>query len=224
MDGESSTLTSITGDKVVAATIENGAPDGTKYIKTGSYGNNKYGEYCLESECAYPANTKADVMISLDVRFDADGAGFTPEDKGDSKVAGAVVLRNGTIQMQKGSGANDYTDTKIKADSSTWYHIALVGRYSASNANVDMYVWKYNVYNILFPDSSRNFFFSVFCRLISYKRISSKNSWIGCDCFGCCHSDMGFIHSAGCPDTFALFCIWHCSITHRIFRKLDFDM
>ena len=49
MNGESSTLTSITGDKVVAATIENGAPDGTKYIKTGSYGNNKYGEYCLES-------------------------------------------------------------------------------------------------------------------------------------------------------------------------------
>ncbi len=29
-DGESSTLTSITGDKVVAATIENGAPDGNK--------------------------------------------------------------------------------------------------------------------------------------------------------------------------------------------------
>lgn len=142
LDGESSTLTSITGDKVVAATIENGAPDGTKYIKTGSYGNNKYGEYCLESECAYPANTKADVMISLDVRFDADGAGFTPEDKGDKKVAGAVVFRNGTIQMQR--GGKDYTDTKIGADTNTWYHIALVGRYSASDANVDMYVWKYS--------------------------------------------------------------------------------
>lgn len=142
LDGESSTLTSITGDKVVAATIENGAPDGTKYIKTGSYGNNKYGEYCLESECAYPANTKADVMISLDVRFDADGAGFTPEDKGDKKVAGAVVFRNGTIQMQR--GGKDYTDTKIGADTNTWYHIALVGRYSAADANVDMYVWKYS--------------------------------------------------------------------------------
>lgn len=142
LDGESSTLTSITGDKVVAATIENGAPDGTKYIKTGSYGNNKYGEYCLESECAYPANTKADVMISLDVRFDADGAGFTPEDNGDKKVAGAVVFRNGTIQMQR--GGKDYTDTKIGADTNTWYHIALVGRYSAADANVDMYVWKYN--------------------------------------------------------------------------------
>ena len=67
LDGESSTLTSITGDKVVAATIETGAPDGTKYIKTGSYGNNKYGEYCLESECAYPAQYKGlTVMISLD--------------------------------------------------------------------------------------------------------------------------------------------------------------
>ena len=142
LDGESSTLTSITGDKVVAATIETGAPDGTKYIKTGSYGNNKYGEYCLESECAYPANTKADVMLSLDVRFDADGAGFTPEDNGDKKVAGAVVFRNGTIQMQR--GGKDYTDTKIGADTNTWYHIALVGRYSAADANVDMYVWKYN--------------------------------------------------------------------------------
>ena len=81
-------------------------------------------------------------MLSLDVRFDADGAGFTPEDKGDKKVAGAVVFRNGTIQMQR--GGKDYTDTKIGADTNTWYHIALVGRYSAADANVDMYVWKYN--------------------------------------------------------------------------------
>ena len=40
-------------------------------------------------------------------------------------------------------GGKDYTDTKIGADTNTWYHIALVGRYSASDANVDMYVWKY---------------------------------------------------------------------------------
>ena len=84
-----------------------------------------------------------------------------------------------------------------------------------------MYVRKYNVYNILFPDSSRNFFFSVFCRLISYKRISSENSRIGCDRFGCCHSNMGFIHSAGCPDTFAFLGIWHGGVTHWIVWKLD---
>lgn len=147
MDGESSTLTSLSGKNgggnvMVPATIEDGAPDGTKYIKTGAVGNNKYGEYCLESECTYPANTKADVMLAIDVRFDAEGAGFTPEDSGDKKIAGAVVLKNGTIQMQRGS--KDYTDTKISVDSTAWYHIALVGRYSAADANVDMYVWKYN--------------------------------------------------------------------------------
>ena len=123
-------------------TIEDGAPDGTKYIKTGAAGNNKYGEYCFESECAFEANTKADVMLAADVRFDAEGAGITPEDAGDKKVAGAIVSRNGTIQMQRGS--SDYTNTNISIDTSSWYHIALVGRYSASDANVDMYVWKYN--------------------------------------------------------------------------------
>lgn len=122
-------------------TIEDGAPDGTKYIKTGDSGNNKYGEYCFETECAFSANTKEDVMLALDVRFDAEGAGFTPEDKGDAKVAGAVVSKSGTIQMQRGS--KDYTNTSIPVDASAWYHIALVGRYSAADANVDMYVWKY---------------------------------------------------------------------------------
>ncbi len=125
-----------------ALTIEDGAPDGTKYIKTGDAGNNKYGEYCFESECAFEANTKADVMLAADVRFDTEGAGITPEDAGDKKVAGAIVSRNGTIQMQR--GGSDYTNTNISIDTSSWYHIALVGRYSASDANVDMYVWKYN--------------------------------------------------------------------------------
>ena len=41
-------------------------------------------------------------------------------------------------------GGKDYTDTKIGADTNTWYHIAHVGRSSAADANVDMYVWKYN--------------------------------------------------------------------------------
>lgn len=123
-------------------TIEDGAPNGTKYIKTKDSGNNKYGEYCFESECAFSGNTKEDVMIAADIRFDAEYAGITAEDKGDAKVAGAIVLKGSTIQVQKSS--KDYNDTNITVDKTSWYHIALVGRYSAADANVDMYVWKYN--------------------------------------------------------------------------------
>lgn len=123
-------------------TIEDGAPDGTKYIKVGDSGNNKYGEYCFESECSFGGNTKEDVMIACDVRFDAEYAGVTAEDSGDSRIAGAVVLKGSTIQVQKDS--KNYNDTKIAVDNDTWYHLAMVGRYSASDANVDLYVWKYN--------------------------------------------------------------------------------
>lgn len=145
---ESSTLTSVSGtngggNEIVPVTIEEGAPDGTSYIKTGSCGNEKYGTYCFQSEFTYGSNTKEDVMFSLDVRFDeSEVSGFTVYDNGDSKLAGMVSLRSGTIRVQ--SASSSHTDTGIAADNSTWYHISMVGRYSASDANVDMYVWKYN--------------------------------------------------------------------------------
>ncbi|MCD8180049.1 MAG: hypothetical protein LUF26_01010 [Firmicutes bacterium] len=122
-------------------TIEDGAPDGTKYIKTGDSGNNTYGEYCFQSEFTYGSNTTEDIMFSLDVRFDEEYSGFTAESNSDSKVAGAVVLKSGVIQVQRSS--SDYSSTGISVDSDTWYHISMVGRYSASDANIDMYVWKY---------------------------------------------------------------------------------
>ncbi|MCC8168846.1 MAG: hypothetical protein LIO59_00385 [Oscillospiraceae bacterium] len=119
------------------ATITEGAPDESNYIKTGD------SAVCMQSEFTYGSNTKEDIMFSLDVRFDAEYGGFCAEDDGDKKVAGAIVLRNSLLQVQKGSGTNDYNSTGISIDSSTWYHISMVGRYSASDANIDMYVWKY---------------------------------------------------------------------------------
>lgn len=123
-------------------TIEDGAPDGSKYIRTGDAGNNKYGEYCFQSEFSYGANTKEDVMFTVDVKFDADGSGLCVEDNGDAKVAGAVKNNGGKIAIQRSS--SDYTTTTVAVDTTAWYHIALIGRYSAADANVDMYVWKYN--------------------------------------------------------------------------------
>lgn len=116
-------------------TVEAGAPDGSKYFTTEAGA-------CLQSEFGYGSNTKEDIMIAFDVKFNAEGAGVTPNDQGDKKVAGTLTLRNGMLQVQRGS--SDYTNSKIAADTNTWYHIAFAGRYSAPDANADMYVWKYN--------------------------------------------------------------------------------
>ncbi len=144
---EESALASLSGmnsgaNEMEPATIEEGAPDGTKYIKTGAVGNNKYGEYCFQSEFTYGSNTTEDIMFSLDIRFDEAGSGFCAESNSDSKVAGAVVNNGGKLAVQRGS--SDYNTTSVAIDTSAWYHIAMVGRYSASDAAVDMYVWKYN--------------------------------------------------------------------------------
>lgn len=144
---ESSSLTSLSGNNsdgnaMVPATIEAGAPDGTNYIKTGSCGNNKYSEYCFQEEFSFGENTKSDIMFALDVRFDADGSGFCAESDSDSKVAGAVKNNGGKLAVQK--SGSDYNTTSVVLDTTAWYHIKMVGRYSASDAAVDMYVWKYN--------------------------------------------------------------------------------
>ena len=71
---------------------------------------------------------------------------------------------------------------------------------------------------------TRNLFFSVFRRLINNKRISPQYTRIRCDCLGRSHTDLRCIYAACCPDTLAFFCIWHCSVPHRIVRKLDGQM
>lgn len=127
-------------------TIEENAPDGTKYIKTGTAGNSTYNnskdEYHFQSEFTYGSNTKEDIMISLDIRFDVDGSGFLVSSDNDSKISGLIKNNGGKLAIQRSS--NDFTTTSVAIDTTAWYHITLVGRYSAPDANIDMYVWKYN--------------------------------------------------------------------------------
>ena len=77
---------------------------------------------------------------------------------------------------------------------------------------------KHDIYNVLFPDSTCNFFLVVRLRLICNQRICPKHTWIGCDRFGCRHSYLRFIYPACRPDSFPLDCVRHGSITHRILR------
>ena len=83
---------------------------------------------------------------------------------------------------------------------------------------------KNNINKVLLADSARNLFFSVFRRLINNKRISTQHTRIRCDCLGRSHTDLRCIYAACRPDTLAFFCVWHCSVPHRIVRKLNGQM
>lgn len=123
------------------------SPDGTAYLSNTSFGgSDKYQSngVCLQSQ-GIGENSKADIMWEADVRFDEDGAGLTPFDDGDKKL-GTCIRRhdsgdkkNLTIQ----TGSTNFT-TYTEIDPAKWYHIALIGRYSASDAKTDMYVYEYN--------------------------------------------------------------------------------
>lgn len=125
-------------DEAVANMVlsDDTSPDGTKYLKNTEYDNDGKG-VCFDG---LTDNSKADIMWEADVRFDEDKSGITPYDKGDKKL-GTCIRRNGTkLAVQTGSSSfKDYCDI----DPAKWYHIALVGRFSAPNAVTDMYVYEY---------------------------------------------------------------------------------
>lgn len=113
------------------------SPDGTKYLKNVDYDNNGKG-VCFGG---LGANSKADIMWEADVRFDADGSGITPYDDGDKKL-GTCIRRHGT-KLAVQTGGSSYTDY-CDVDPLKWYHIVLIGRFSASDAKTDMIVYEYN--------------------------------------------------------------------------------
>lgn len=107
------------------------SPDGTKYLTGGT------GDVCMSG---LSANSTADILWETDIRFDADGAGVTPRDNGNKKYGTCIRRHGNKLAIQTGeSSYKDYIDI----DSETWYHIALIGRYSAADANIDMIVYKY---------------------------------------------------------------------------------
>lgn len=119
------------------------SPDGTKYLSNTSFGGtDKYQSngVCMQS-IGLGDNSKADIMWEADVRFNDDGSGITPYDQGDKKL-GTCIRRHGTkLAIQTGSkNYEDYCDI----DPAVWYHIVLIGRYSAADAKTDMIVYKYD--------------------------------------------------------------------------------
>ena len=122
---------------------EGTAPDGSAYLQNVDYDPNGKGHGACFGGLA--ENSKADIMWEADVRFDADGSGITPYDNGDKKL-GTCVRRHdvdGVPNLSIQTGSTNYTNY-LEIDPAKWYHIVLIGRYSAADAQTDMIVYEYD--------------------------------------------------------------------------------
>ena len=113
-----------------------GAIDGSKYYQTKADQR--------ADLPGLPGNSTDLLVWSMDIRFDQEGAGFTPMGRGD-KWGTCVRARtmDGKYQLVVQTGGNSFT-RYMEIDSDEWYHIELMGKYSAPDAFFYMLVWKYN--------------------------------------------------------------------------------
>lgn len=120
-----------------------GAPDGSMYLQNVDVDPSEKGNgVCFPG---LSENSKADIMWEADVRFDADGSGITPFDNGDKKL-GTCVRRHdvdGVPNLSIQTGGSNFTNY-LEIDPAKWYHIVLIGRYSAADAQTDMIVYEYD--------------------------------------------------------------------------------
>ncbi len=133
---------------------EDTSPDGTKYLMNTSGADAHFD--------GLAANSTLDFLWEADIRFDEDGSGVTPRDLGDKKY-GTCIRRHGNYLAVQ-TGGSDFKDY-VEIDPEKWYHIALIGRYSAADANVDMIVYEYNGSERVYIDT--------------YTAVSLRNLWAG---------------------------------------------
>lgn len=120
---------------------EDTSPDGTKYLTNESYEGKSAAGCCFGG---LSENSKADIMWEADVRFNTDGSGITPYDNGDKKL-GTCVRRHdvdGTPMLSIQTGGDKF-ENYIEIDPAKWYHIVLIGRFSAPDAATNMIVYGY---------------------------------------------------------------------------------
>lgn len=107
------------------------SPDGTKYLT-------QTGESDIDF-AGLSGDSMADIMWSADVRFNNDGSSIIP--RNNSHNYGTCVVRHGT-KLAIQTGGTSFTDYE-EIDPTAWYHIVLIGRYSAPDAKTDLIVYKY---------------------------------------------------------------------------------
>lgn len=114
---------------------DDNAPDGTKYITVAEGKEIK--------AASLDGDSTADIMWSVDVRFNNDGSSIIPRNKANNY--GTCVLRhdqNGTPKLAIQTGGTAFTHYET-IDPAAWYHLVLIGRYSAPDARTDLILYKY---------------------------------------------------------------------------------
>lgn len=124
----------VTGALLVADTK---SPNGTLYYKT-----NPANDSSTTFDIDYGAGMTGFTVLQADVRFDANGAGFTIRNKASTKGDYNTHVqrqddKNGTPKLVIEKGA-----TYMTIDPKTWYQITLRGAYG-TDGPVDMYVQAY---------------------------------------------------------------------------------
>lgn len=114
-------------EEIVSATTQATSWDGSKaYYTTSGITNQSFG------------NKSTYVLTELDVKFDANGSGFTLK-RADGTIDSCFRYNNGTISMQTGSSSYSVLMT---ADTNTWYHFEVL--YSSASQDASCNIWAYD--------------------------------------------------------------------------------
>lgn len=111
-----------------------GAVDGSKYYRTNEV-----------MDLPGLLSDSMDLLVwSMDIRFDQEGAGFTP--MGADEKMGTCIrshTRREKYQLAAQAGSTVYTPY-MEIDPEQWYHIELMGKFSSPDSFMYMLVWRYN--------------------------------------------------------------------------------
>lgn len=114
--------------------LNSGAPDGSRYYSSNG----------VVDLPGLERNSMDLLVWAVDIRFDQEGAGFTP--MGTNGKWGTCIrsrTMNGRYQLVTQTGGSSYI-SYLEIDPNHWYHIELMGKYSAPDAHVNMLVWAYD--------------------------------------------------------------------------------
>lgn len=112
-------------------TVEEGAPDGTAYYRSGAQSADLPGWGGeLQSECIWEA----------DVKFTQAGAGFSLVSADGQRFGTCVraLERDGKLTLAMDGGTGSYYIWYQEVDKDTWYHVKLMGKYGAADGMIDL--------------------------------------------------------------------------------------
>lgn len=116
------------------AALKPGAPDGSSYWFT---------ETAVDLP-GLPEDSMELLVWSMDIRFDEEGAGFTPmssEDRLGTCIRSNTRRDKYNLAVQAGSTV---FSPITEIEPGQWYHLELMGKYSAPDSFMYLLLWRYN--------------------------------------------------------------------------------